>query len=61
MQCTYLVEEKPYFQAYFGCHCDVRLFNDEVGDFASRLNITSTSCGPLRLRKPGLALIEPLC
>jgi flavorubredoxin len=34
-QCTYLVEEKTLFSGdVFGCHfCDVRLFNDEVGDF----------------------------
>jgi len=34
-QCTYLVEEKILFSGdVFGCHfCDVRLFNDEVGDF----------------------------
>ncbi len=34
-QCTYLIEEKTLFSGdVFGCHfCDVRLFNDEVGDF----------------------------
>ena len=34
-QCTYLVEEKTLFSGdVFGCHfCDVRLFNDVVGDF----------------------------
>jgi len=34
-QCTYLPEEKTLFSGdVFGCHfCDVRLFNDEVGDF----------------------------
>ncbi len=34
-QCTYLTEEKILFSGdVFGCHfCDVRLFNDEVGDF----------------------------
>ncbi|MDD5579174.1 MAG: FprA family A-type flavoprotein [Methylobacter sp.] len=34
-QCTYLVEEKTLFSGdVFGCHfCDVRLFNDQVGDF----------------------------
>ncbi|MDD5412854.1 MAG: FprA family A-type flavoprotein [Methylobacter sp.] len=34
-QCTYLEEEKTLFSGdVFGCHfCDVRLFNDEVGDF----------------------------
>ncbi len=34
-QCTYLVEEQTLFSGdVFGCHfCDVRLFNDEVGDF----------------------------
>ena len=34
-QCTYLAEEKTLFSGdVFGCHfCDVRLFNDEVGDF----------------------------
>ena len=34
-QCTYLVEEQTLFSGdIFGCHfCDVRLFNDEVGDF----------------------------
>ncbi|NOS75020.1 MAG: FprA family A-type flavoprotein [Methyloglobulus sp.] len=34
-QCTYLEEEKILFSGdVFGCHyCDVRLFNDEVGDF----------------------------
>ncbi len=34
-QCTYLVEEKTLFSGdVFGCHfCDMRLFNDVVGDF----------------------------
>ena len=34
-QCTYLIEEKTLFSGdVFGCHfCDVRLFNDVVGDF----------------------------
>jgi len=34
-QCTYLPEEKILFSGdVFGCHfCDVRLYNDEVGDF----------------------------
>lgn len=34
-QCTYLPEERILFSGdVFGCHfCDLRLFNDEVGDF----------------------------
>jgi flavorubredoxin len=34
-QCTYLVEEQVLFSGdIFGCHyCDIRLFNDRVGDF----------------------------
>jgi flavorubredoxin len=63
-QCTYLVEEKTLFSGdVFGCHfCDVRLFNDEVGDF--RFSFEYYYAHIMRPFKEyvnrALALLEPL-
>ncbi|MDD5268269.1 MAG: FprA family A-type flavoprotein [Methylococcales bacterium] len=63
-QCTYLVEEKTLFSGdVFGCHfCDVRLFNDVVGDF--RFSFEYYYAHIMRPFKDyvnrALALIEPL-
>ena len=63
-QCTYLVEEKTLFSGdVFGCHfCDVRLFNDKVGDF--RFSFEYYYAHIMRPFKEyvnrALALIEPL-
>ncbi len=63
-QCTYLVEEKTLFSGdVFGCHfCDVRLFNDEVGDF--RFSFEYYYAHIMRPFKDyvnrALALLEPL-
>ncbi|TSA42048.1 MAG: FprA family A-type flavoprotein [Methylococcaceae bacterium] len=63
-QCTYLVEEQTLFSGdVFGCHfCDVRLFNDEVGDF--RFSFEYYYAHIMRPFKDyvnrALALLEPL-
>jgi len=63
-QCTYLVEEKTLFSGdVFGCHfCDVRLYNDEVGDF--RFSFEYYYAHIMRPFKDyvnrALALLEPL-
>ena len=63
-QCTYLAEEKTLFSGdVFGCHfCDVRLFNDVVGDF--RFSFEYYYAHIMRPFKDyvnrALALIEPL-
>lgn len=63
-QCTYLLEEQTLFSGdVFGCHfCDVRLFNDEVGDF--RFSFEYYYAHIMRPFKDyvnrALALLEPL-
>lgn len=63
-QCTYLEEEQVLFSGdIFGCHyCDVRLFNDRVGDF--RFSFDYYYAHIMRPFKQwvmeALALIEPL-
>lgn len=63
-QCTYLVEEQTLFSGdVFGCHfCDVRLFNDQVGDF--RFSFEYYYAHIMRPFKDfvnrALSLIEPL-
>ena len=63
-QCTYLEEQQVLFSGdIFGCHyCDVRLFNDRVGDF--RFSFDYYYAHIMRPFKQwvveALALIEPL-